>query len=298
LFETFEYMSLARSLKRLNLPYAASIFHSTTFRSERDGLLRSAYKRSSSSAARRIAERMDTVYVHGERMRARLVEQLRLDSASRVRVLAHGAPHPASIRLPDRPAARKQLGIPETANVLLSLGTLRKDKELSLMVGAVAQTPGWMLLHAGPEGDVSYTELERLGETAGLGDRLVIHRRFIPAQDHALYFGSADLVAALYEPEMTHESGTAKRVRAFSRPLLASGPADLTDYVRDNGVGYTVEHPTPSAAALALAQHASKSTSEKLDLEARVRAVGEALSWSSVAASIVRDWQAASSRVP
>lgn len=288
LFETFEYLSLARYLRRHNGGRTAGIFHSTTFRSERDGVLRTAYKRVSTRAARRIARSLGVVYVHGPHLRRRLLGELSLPEASHVRVLAYGAPDPAEVVLPTREKAREVLGLP-AGNILLSLGTLRRDKDLSTLVRAVVASPDWVLVHAGPEGEVSYRELEQLSEAHGLGDRLVIHKRFIPAAEHALYFGAADLVSAFYDPAMTHESGTAKRVRAFSRPLLAAGPPDLLDYVTEWGVGYTVPPGDVAAAAEALRRHAGLAPQDRAALEQRIHRTGQELSWRAVAARVAAD---------
>jgi glycosyltransferase involved in cell wall biosynthesis len=288
LFETFEYLSLARYLRRHNGGLTGGIFHSTTFRSEREGVLRTAYKRVSARAARRIARNLAVVYVHGPHMRRRLLDELSLPETSPVRVLAHGAPDPADVVLPSREKAREVLGLP-AGNILLSFGTLRHDKDLPTLVRAVAATPDWVLVHAGPEGDVSCRELEQLGEANGLGDRLLIHKRFIPAVEHPLYFGAADLVSALYDPAMTHESGTAKRVRAFSRPLLAAGPPDLLDYVTEWGVGYTIPPGDVDAAAEALRRHAGLSPEDAAALEQRIYRAGQDLSWRAVAATIAAD---------
>lgn len=288
-FETFEYLSLSRYIGRFRARSTACIFHSTTFRSETQGGVRTLYKRVSARAARRIAEGVTVAYVHGVAMRANLIDQLSLADAGKVSVLPYGAPSPDQVELPSRAAARATLGLPVEANILLSLGTLRRDKNLAMIADAVSRAPGWVLVHAGPEGDVSYRELEELGARFQIGDRLLIHRGFIPASEHAGYFAAADLVAACYDRFMTHDSGTAKLVRAYSRPVLATGPTDLENYVSTNGVGYVAPPDDPDAAAKILIRHAALSDPERAELDDHIAEVGRQLSWNAVAGKISDD---------
>ena len=283
LMETFEYRAMARYLRAECPPAAFCIFHSTTFRSERHGLLRSLYKRSSMRAAQTIAMSVDKVFVHGAAMRRNLVNELRLQEPQHVSVVPTGAPDPCEVGEIGRQDARTQLGLPASQNILLSFGTLRSDKDFRTLLIALAEEKDWVFVHAGPEGDMTYEDLTRLISEVGLDDRFILHPRYIPAEEHSLYFAAADLLGACYLDSVTHDSGTANRARSFGRLVLASGPEDLTQYVLENDLGFICDSNDVGSVRDALRGYANMDEDDRRRLESHVRSVAKQLSWPFVA---------------
>ena len=256
LFETFEYVSLCALLKSGLLGHAPrlSIFHDTNFNTQHASPIAALYKRAVRPFAASILARSDVVLVHAEGMRENLLHNLDPHRrwTNKVRVLPYGAPHPDSVERVERADARRRLGLPQDARIALAFGTLRSDKCLEATLEGVARASGWILLVAGPEGDVSYTELRKLAARTTLGDRLRLHEGFVPREMHATVFAGADVVVNLYAPSVRHESGTAQLARSYLRPTIVGGPPDLSRYVAETGTGWVVDASDPAALARAL----------------------------------------------
>jgi glycosyltransferase involved in cell wall biosynthesis len=187
----------------------------------------------------------------------------------------------------DRAAARVGLGVDTRRKVLLAFGTLRADKCYRLVFEALARSPEWELLVAGPEGDVSYRQLQALREQTGAGQRVRMFPGFIPLGEHRQYFGAADAVLSLYEEHIRHESGTAQLARAFLRPVIAGGPPDLHDYVRETGAGWSVLPLNAGKLTEVLYEAARLDEAGRAAMERRIHAAAVERSWDAAAARVL-----------
>lgn len=289
LFESFEYVALARFLSHHGHEAAtACIFHDTNFNTRHASPIAAAYKHLMRRFVRRIVAGVDVALVHGPEMRANLVDAARLGSryGDRVEVIPYGAPEPDAVPHLGRAEARRRLGVPEGAPLLLAFGTLRSDKRLDLVVQSIGGAPEWHLLVAGPEGDVSYASLQALVDDRGVRSRTWLRPGFVPAEEHPLYFAAADIVVALYDGRARHESGTAQLARCFLRPVIAAGGPDLEEYVRATGAGWWLDPPDATRLAQLLTELAHTSAWAGHDLIERIRLAATARSWRAVAASL------------
>jgi hypothetical protein len=290
LFETFEYLSLAAHLAWTPRSHRqVCIFHDTNFNMKHASLIAGTYKRLARPFARHILRSVNRAFVHASGMRENLLENV--DPGRRytdkVEVLPYGAPHPDTIPRMDKAAARAELGITTQRKLALAFGTLRTDKCFRLIFESLARSPDWELLVAGPEGDVSFRELQALCEQARLQQRVRMFPGFIGLEEHRKFFGAADAVINIYDEGIRHESGTAQLARSFLRPVIAGGPPDLHNYVSETGAGWSVTPLSVDRLSEVLGRVARMGEPECAAMEQRIYAAAVARSWDAVAARVL-----------
>lgn len=131
-------------------------------------------------------------------------------------------PHPHYRgRYPDavsRDEARRGLGIPPNAKVLLNFGRVFEYKNLPSLFTAVKHIPDeeWLVIVAGrPRSSELAKELLQL---AAADKRIRLDFQFIPDEQVQRYFRAADLVVLPYREILN--SGTALLALSFDRPVL------------------------------------------------------------------------------
>lgn len=143
--------------------------------------------------------------------------------------------------------ARRKLGIPEGAKVVLFFGFIRDYKGLDLLIEAMASLPeDHVLVIAGePYGDLSkyHQAIVRLG----LKDRVVDHIRYIADQEVPKFFSAADAVVLPYKSAT--QSGITAIAYHFATPIIATDVGGLKEIVHDGATGVIV--PEVSAGAIA-----------------------------------------------
>ena len=292
LFETFEYYSLASRISRFKRPLRC-IFHDTSFNMQQTSIPAAIYKSAMARSAASIVAHCEWTYVHGTAMKDNLARSLRLKSeyASRVKPIPYGAPAPANSVQIEQTKARRELGIDgNNSPLLLAFGTLRRDKAFPMLLTALSLAPDWRLLIAGPEGDMTFDELESISRRLSISDRVICRNRFVTRDEQPVYFGAADAIAGIYSPSIRHESGTCQLARTYLKPIVASGPPDLEEYVQGAGVGWRVPEHTPEALAKTLARVKQATLQENAAMRARISECAEERSWSCVCSEIFRGW--------
>jgi hypothetical protein len=290
LFETFEYLSLAAYLARSPRSHRqVCIFHDTNFNMKHASVIAGTYKFLARPFARHILRRVDRAFVHAPGMRKNLLENVdpQRRYAGKVEVIPYGAPHPDTIPRMEPAAARAALGITTQHKLALAFGTLRADKCFHLLIEGLARSPEWELIVAGPEGDVSFRELQELCERARIQQRVRMFPGFIGMEDHRKFFGAADAVINLYDENIRHESGTAQLARSFLRPIIAGGPPDLHQYVSETGAGWSVAPLNASRLSEVLGGAARISEPERAAMERRIHAAAVERSWEAVASRVL-----------
>jgi glycosyltransferase involved in cell wall biosynthesis len=143
-------------------------------------------------------------------------------------VIPHG-----SYRVPSpqktRDACRRLYQIPEASTLLLSFGQIRDNKNLDLVLRAIAQVPEVYLLIAGrvaseTQKPVSY--YQRLAEDLGVSQRCRWIEQYIPDHEIGDLFQAADLIVLTYRADFASGSGVLNLAVHNCRPCLASsGPS-------------------------------------------------------------------------
>ncbi len=148
----------------------------------------------------------------------------------------------------EKTAARKALGLPEDAPIVLFFGLIRKYKGLDLLLeafGELKSNPGIKLVIAGEfyEDKQPYLDLIK---GSGIEEQVILHGKFIANEDVKLYFSAADLVALPYRDAT--QSGVTQVSFHFEVPTLVTNVGGLGEIIPDKTAGYVVE---PNAKAIA-----------------------------------------------
>jgi glycosyltransferase involved in cell wall biosynthesis len=141
-------------------------------------------------------------------------------------------PHPVHIAFGERAAtpaaARRRLGLPATAAVILLFGIVRPYKGLNYLIQAVARLhqagrPAHLLV-AGEFWD-DRRAYERTIQQLGLADYVHMNGRYIPNEEVAVYFSAADVFAAPYVGGT--QSAAVKVALGFGVPIVTTRSEDV-----------------------------------------------------------------------
>ena len=170
-------------------------------------------------------------------------------------------------------AERARHGNPEL--LLLTFGAIRPYKGIDIALEAIALVDGDLdvrLVVAGRSWGDATADLREMVRTRGLGDRVEIRDRFIPNEEAALLFGSAD--AALLPYRSASQSGVVQLAFAYGCPVIATRVGGLPAAVNDGVDGLLCE---PDAADVAAA--IERMAHERASLAAGARAGSDTVSF-------------------
>lgn len=182
----------------------------------------------------------------------------------------------------DTAEARRKLGVPEGAMVLLFFGFIRDYKGLDLLIEAMALLPkDHVLVIAGePYGDMSkyHQAIVRLG----VKDRVVDHIRYIADQEVPAFFSAADAVVLPYKSAT--QSGITAIAYHFATPIIATDVGGLKEIVHDGRTGVIV----PQANVAAIAEGIQRFfTLDRGAITVNIAQLKEELSWKRFADQLV-----------
>jgi teichuronic acid biosynthesis glycosyltransferase TuaC len=208
----------------------------------------------------------------------------------RIRVIENGID--ADLFRPlDRREARRRLGLPADAQLLVSVGTLSPRKGFHLVIEALPDLPG---IHyaivggAGAEG-AQEAELRSLAERLGVADR-VIFAGPQKREDLAAWFSAADVsvLASSQEgcPNVVLES------LACGTPVVATPVGDIPRLLDRPEVGRLV-----AREVSALAEGIAEALAQPWD-RARIRARIEERTWQEVGREVMEEVDAALDQLP
>jgi len=159
-------------------------------------------------------------------------------------VIPHGT---YSFPQPDtgRAKTRAELGIPESATLMLSFGHIRDGKNLDLVLRAMAKCPNFYLLVAGKEGSSGQRPVsfyQALASQLGVSDRCRWLVRFIAEREVGNLFVASDLALLMYSKAFRSASGALNAAVFYrTRCLASSGPGGLRSSVEKYDLGVWVE---------------------------------------------------------
>jgi glycosyltransferase involved in cell wall biosynthesis len=222
---------------------------------------------------RRMYERLDLVFLHGEASRE---EFERTWPAVALAVIPHGDERIFAAEPPP----------PATEERILFFGEWRKVKGLRLLQDAfdllAARRPDVRLTIAGaPAPDDVDPELVRRWAQRH-GSRVTVVDRYVPVADVAAVFADARVVVAPYE--VAYSSGVVALAMTMGRAVVATRVGDLPAAVADGTSGLLVEPGDPEALASALERVvADPGLAARMGVAGRERALAGS-SWEAVAA--------------
>jgi len=205
---------------------------------------------------------------------------------ARVRVVAPGVDH-ALFGPGDRLQARRALGLPPDAPVLLFVGRIQPLKGADVAVRALAAMhdfPGAQLVvvggPSGPHGEEHLAFIRELAGKLKVANRV----RFVDPQPHELlstHYRAADVCVV---PSRSESFGlVALEAAACGTPVVASAVGGLTTLVEHGRTGYLVEDPVPGQFAAAASRVIEDPLlTEQLSVAAVVRA--RRYTWAQAAA--------------
>lgn len=188
--------------------------------------------------------------------------------ADRIEIVAPGVDH-AYFSPGDYRQARRALGLPLDAPILLFVGRIQPLKALGVAVEALAELvhgpfAGWPYRRHGPEtalgeatlvavggpsgpqGALEVARIGQLADTLGLRD----HLRLVPPQGHEMlstYYRAADVVIV---PSRSESFGlVALEASACGTPVVASAVGGLTTLVDHGSTGFLVDERDPAEFA-------------------------------------------------
>lgn len=195
---------------------------------------------------------------------------------ARVRVVAPGVDH-AFFGPGDRMQARRALGLPSDAPVILFVGRIQPLKGADVALRALAvmrQHPRAQLVvvggPSGPHGDEHLRYVHDLAERLAIAERV----RFVDPQPHELlstHYRAADVCIV---PSRSESFGlVALEAAACGTPVVASSVGGLTTLVEHGRTGYLVDGTSPEQFAVAASLVIEDSLlAEKLSTAAVTRA--------------------------
>lgn len=178
----------------------------------------------------------DIFIVHTRSNKAQLETFFNVPSA-KIRVVPHGIYNFYRDREVPQFAARKKLGIPPKAKVLLFFGNIRPykgiDELLPAFISAREKIRGLFLIVAGKPWNSG------LGNQISEGLARVKEKKlalgYIASSEIKYYFSAADAIVLPYK-DFAAQSGPGNIALAFEKPLVVSDCGGLPELVKDKGV--------------------------------------------------------------
>lgn len=179
---------------------------------------------------------------------------------------------------PSQAAARRELGLPAGAPVLLFFGFIRRYKGLQVLLDAMPRVlehlPDARLLVAGEFYDDEQPYRDQI-QQHGLEEAVSLHADYIPQEHVGRYFAAADVVV---QPYLTAtQSGVAQIAFHFERPLILTDVGGLAEVVPHERAGLIVPPEDSTALAHAIVRFFDEQMSDQLT--AGVREEKKTYSW-------------------
>ena len=185
-----------------------------------------------------------------------------------VRVEVRRAEHPVFDHFGEalpRQEARRRLGLPENAPVLLFFGFIRQYKGLHVLLDAMPSVtrrlPDVRLVVAGEFYDDPAPYHAQIRQH-GLEDQVLLRPDYIPEGEVAHYFSATDVVVQPYLSAT--QSGIAQIAFHFGRPLVVTDVGGLAEVVPHEEAGLVVPPSDSEALAAAVVRFFKEGLGEKL----------------------------------
>lgn len=179
-----------------------------------------------------------------------------------------------------REASLKKLNLDSSYRYILFFGFIRDYKGLDILLEALAekQVNGLpMKLIVAGEYYGNREKYLNLIEKLGIGEKVILHNKFVSNEEVKYYFGASDLVVQPYRSAT--QSGISQLAYHFEKPMVVTRVGGLPEIVEHGKVGYVVDVDS-EAVANAIFDFFDK---EKLDsMSIGVKQNKELFSWTKM----------------
>ena len=157
-----------------------------------------------------------------------------------IAVIPHGHFLLTPNAIPHRATARDQLGIAQSARVLLFFGQIKDTKGLDILIEALPcvreEVPETFLLIAGRPWKTDFTRFETLIDKHQVRESCHLHIGYVPDDMASAYYAAADIVVLPYRH--IYQSGVLLMAMSFSRPVVVSDLPGMAEIITDGENGY------------------------------------------------------------
>jgi glycosyltransferase involved in cell wall biosynthesis len=180
----------------------------------------------------------DRIIVHNGASLVEL-EEIGIPSAQ-IAVIPHGhfLPGPNTIR--PQAAARDQLGIAQSAKVLLFFGQIKDTKGLDILIEALPrvmeEVPETLLVIAGRPWKTGFEKFEALIDKYHVRGNCHLQIGYVPDDVVSAYYSAADIVVLPYR--RIYQSGVLLMAMSYAKPVVVSDLPGMTQVVTDGENGY------------------------------------------------------------
>jgi len=185
---------------------------------------------------------MDALFVHAEEQASQLVTAG--VAPERITIVPHG-PYDSGTTHQSASELRTKFGLPHDRPIALAFGNVREDKNLDLLMRAIAaQSSPVHLLVAGRFGTrerTTHAYHAQLAQDLGIESRITYVDRFIESHEVPELFRLCDWVALPYSRTFTSQSGVLAVAMQYNRPVLVSRVGSAVDILRTCRIGVGVE---------------------------------------------------------
>ncbi|WP_460166657.1 glycosyltransferase family 4 protein [Thermostilla marina] len=192
---------------------------------------------------RRLYRTCRVLFVHSDFQKRDLIDFAGVPE-ERVVIVPHG---PYSYGDPSGPQEelRRKYDLPADKKVALFFGDIRPDKNLDLLIRALAPHKSKVfLLVAGRikgAGARPLSYYEQVAREADVLDSVRFDIRYIPDAEVPDLFTAADFVTLPYSATFSSQSGVLNIAASYSRPILASGAGTFRETIERFELGIVVE---------------------------------------------------------
>ena len=243
----------------------------------------------SDSAASWILAKADKVIAHNVVSKNELTGHVNLPP-EKIAIIPHGNYLHSIVNSSPPAEARKILGIVSKGPILLFFGQIKKVKGLDLLLQAlpavISKLPTLKLVIAGRVWKDDFSTYDRLIQENNLQDHVDLHIRYIPDEEVATFYRSADLIVLPYR--RIYQSGVLLMAMSYGVPVMASDLEGMVDVVRHDVNGFLFKNGNISSLSEQLIYALSDDGRLKQISAAGLEKMQQFYSWHSVGRQTVK----------